>query len=166
MTRHAIVGLALFLVACQGEDFDRLSLKDQGLSIRSLPNWELSRDRGSVILRGPDRATIVIRAVARQDPRSDERTDNAVVVATEKVLRSYPKATLEGPTKVEDSNLDGVSYSLTFRPSGKDRTYERRHVVLFGQGRVYHLWHTAPRGKLKETEKEFAQIVASSQGEV
>jgi hypothetical protein len=165
-TIGAGIGLLLCVAGCQREGFERTHFEQDHFSIRALPSWTQSRDRGAVILSGPaseglKRTTIAIRAVPYRGG-SAKRTPQGVVDATRKVLRNLPRAKVTGAKSKRGEAFDVRFYSRTRRSF-----YQRRHVVLPMGEHAFHVILTAPDQKLtKNALKVFAQVVGSLREEV
>jgi len=159
---------ALSVSACQGTSPPRSQLEGEPVSFVSLDGYTISKDRDATILTPKDDArkgsTIVIRSV-RLDGRND-RSPEEILVATRASLEAMPEARVSSAARVEDSNLEAMQFDLSFEPRSKDgETYERQHVVLFGDAYAFHVLHTAPKGHLGDLAKDFHRVVETLEEE-
>lgn len=157
------------LLGCQATDgTKRRVYAEEQFSIAALGDgWEEARERGALVFYGPasdglDRSTIVIRSVPRHGDWVDERTPERVVHATEVTLGALPKVQLGAPTPLARDGLRGAAFELSFEPeSGGGERYQRRHCVLVGPSRVFHVVHTAPAGELGLAASVFETVIGS-----
>ena len=160
------VGL-LWLVGCQAEGGERFVSEEDHFSIREMDGWTVKRDRGAAVFAGAAELglghnTIAIRSAPLQGDWVEDRTVQGVTLATAKVLEALPKAQVEPSTPVVISGFRGARFDLSFEPrSKKGQRYARRHVVLVGKRRLYHIVHTAPEGDLQYTAEVFDAVVSS-----
>lgn len=160
--------LAPALAACQSDapEGERQAFTDGHFSIDVPDGWHSEYERGTVVLVGAETTahnTIAIRSVARTGEWVAERTPDLVVPATEKSLAALPGA---GPVTprgaVHVGALEGAAFEVVYQPDvGGGARYERRHVVLVGAHRVFHVVHTAPEGSLDRSAAAFEAAVAS-----
>ena len=126
---------------------DRTTLERQGVSFIELKGWKQSTQHGATVFKDPDsRATIAIRSAPFRSREAGMRDASTVVAATETVLRGLPRAHLRSSRAVKDERFQGRTFDVEFTPAGKRTKYERRHTVLIGEMRIYHVWLTAPVG--------------------
>ncbi len=139
-----------------------MDLPEESVSIAKLADYEIRQERGATILVSDVAAkkgsSIVVRRVS-YDKRHD-RSPESIWAATQSSLASLPNAKVSAPIEIDDSVLDGIQFDVSFTPKSKHgRTYERRHVVLFGENNVYHVLQTAPKGHLSDISKDFSRAV-------
>jgi hypothetical protein len=130
---------------------------EQGYMVATPKGWTATMVRGSAQFAPPVGAksagrkhTIVIRAQERPAELTEGKpaTREDMLLATEKVLRALPRATVGARTAIADSELPAARYSLTFAPPLADgRSYRREHVVIVGSKRLFHVIYTAPAGE-------------------
>ena len=135
------------VAACSGEppaptpdERERFESKADELSLVVPSSWTVTHDRGAIILASNEhpRRTIAIRSL----PLSGSDAAAKVTSATETVLRGLPgvddlaRRPFSGP-------MPGIEYQLTFEPNHRGR-YARRHLLLTGERRAFHVIETAP----------------------
>ena len=165
--------LTALVTACQGSGSDgpRTTYEDDHVSLRALPGWQARHEREVLVLVGPESAglqdtTISIHSVPVEGDWVDPRTPETVIPATAKVLAALPQARLAPVRDAGHPRYRGQVFDVTFVPRGKQQPYQRRHAVLVGKSRVYHIWLTAPDGRLEPTAHLFSDVVASVREEV
>ena len=168
MSARYTMAALLLAGACQSESVVRMELSEEAVSFAELPGYEMSRDKGAVVFVSKDRdkkdSSIVVRRVAFE--RRHDRTPESVSEATGKSLRALPGAKVSDPVEVDESYVPGIQFDLSYEPKSKrGRTYERRHVVLFGEEHFYHVLHTAPKGHLSDISRDFSRVVETLQEE-
>jgi hypothetical protein len=165
--RALIICMVLAGTACQGDPPARFTSEQDDCSFTELSGWSASRERGSLLLRDDagSRATIVVRSAAAEGDWVEPRNPALVDRAVRKVLASLPEARLSGPTPVT-GELHGTSFDVIFVPRGKSQRYLRRHVVLYGKERVFHVVLTAPHPAAESGAKTLERIVDSFREEV
>ncbi len=168
-----MLGAGLGALACgQSDDRPRYESPEDHCTLVAPVGWTPKREYSSLVFVGPqgDRAltTITIRAIPIEGEWTQPRTPDLVVAATEKVLRGLPAAKLAGREEISAGDFSGVAFDLSFVPDGKRGRYDRRHVVFTvgGRGYIYHIIHTAPAGRLKDSAKVFADVLATLREEV
>ena len=157
---NRLAAIALLLFGCQADSFDRFNSEEDAVSVMALDGWSQSRQRGSLLFTTPDvldRTTIAVRSAERQ---RDTRFGD-LVSATATVLDGLDEAKVVGPRPIDHGHLKATSFEVTFIPPKRSERYQRRHVVLLGQERIFHVLHTAPEGELGATQEVFSQVVSS-----
>jgi len=146
--------IAMVLAACSGSDRDESSQiysnKADGYSVGQPDGWNTSDDRGSTrFSRSTGKQTIVVRSARRPTEITEGKptTNEDVIVATSLVLQRMSRTKLVDPVRVENAELTGVRFTLTYQPPDVRTPYQRTHVVLFGEKRLYHVIQTAPQGE-------------------
>jgi hypothetical protein len=161
MTRWFLV--LLLAPACAGDrdsDARHLSAED-GVSFARVPGWDISRERATILLKGPGPATIAIRTIPR-DGWSEPRNQTNVFPAVATSLRALPKARVSGPTHLETAAYRAVAFDVEFTPAGRTRPrYQRRHVTLLAENHVIHVFMVAPLGQLDSSRRDFDTVVTS-----
>jgi len=122
------------------DERERFESKQDELSLVVPSGWAVTHDRGALILASSEhpRRTIAIRSL----PLSGGGAAAKVTSATETVLRNLPgvddlaRRPFSGP-------ISGIEYQLTFEPDHRGR-YARRHLLLTGERRGFHVIETAP----------------------
>lgn len=153
--------------ACQSSSYDRVFFDDLHLAMADLEDWTLEREPGSLIFVADpdafgDRVTITVRSSRRLEADAPgDGTTTSVIAATEAVLAAMPEARVSEPRLTRRGEMTAAYFDLTFRPRRKAERYDRRHVVLIGQRRVFHLFHTGPQGALEASAGVFEDVVAS-----
>jgi len=154
--------IPLSAAACQSDTVDRMQLEGEPVSFAELKGYTSTTERNATVFTSTrsnkDASSIVIRTV-RMDERSD-RTPEEIVRATQASLEAMPKASVSAPTSVDDAYLEAMQFDVSFEPRTKPgKTYERRHVVLFGDDYAFHVLHTAPKGRMDDLAKDFRRVV-------
>ncbi len=163
-------GFVAALAGCQGgSSQERMTLEAEPASIAALNGFESRIDRNATVFTHPSKSkassSIVIRTVPLSE-RSD-RTPDAIAQATHESLQAMPNAVVSKPSNLDDSELEGVSFDVTFEPQSKrGKPYQRRHVVLFGDEHAFHVVHTAPKGRMDDLAKEFERVVSTLEEEL
>ena len=175
--RFLVFGLGLLgllaLASCVVEgDSDRQVLSDRGFSMMPLDGWTETTTRGDLVFLGPEemglqRNTIAIRSARKHGEWSKPRTPDLVVPATAKLLDALPGRRMSRAVPMRGNGLIGAAFDVSFEPRAKDgQRYSRRHVVLVGEKRVFHVLHTAPEGDLEYTAEVFDAVIDSLREEV
>lgn len=174
-TRAAAVrGLALVAftsLACSASEpaGTRELFTPEHFSINVPDGWRTERELGSIVFvggSGVEHNTIAVRSVARRGDWVAERTLDVVLPATARALASLPDAAVTPATRLRVGALEGAVYDVTYRPdAGQGARYGRRHAVLVGPERVFHVIHTAPIGALDKTDEMFEAALASLEEE-
>jgi len=161
--------LALSMAACQGGGDNsrsgKIHVADQDhVSFAELDGWSLRHDRGTWVQVGQgerELSTISIRSVDRNG-WSEDRSPELVLPATETSLRALPSAQVHGPKDLDHPVYPASVFAVTFEPrSKKGKRYQRRHVVVFGDQRIFHVLLTAPDGAIENSQKPFDTVVNS-----
>jgi hypothetical protein len=166
----AVVALLGAVMGCaeMPPEGERLLFREDRFSIDAIDaSWSVGRSLGSVEL-GRGKTTIVVRAVPVAFNSITNRAPSETFLATRQVLDSLPEARVTGPQKVQVNGFAAAAeFDLLFKPPlGGGATYERRHLVLFGTSRLFHVVHTAPEGTLRDSLPELNALVASLREEV
>ncbi|MBZ0232447.1 MAG: hypothetical protein K8M05_08975 [Deltaproteobacteria bacterium] len=164
MTRLALALLFVTVGGCADAELDsapRFKAEPEGFSCILPDDWQLTRDRGAVILTSTEnrRHTLVVRSV----PLSASRDSANILADTEIVLQGLPGVELEGTRELTGA-LPSTEYRLTFVPPTSSERFRRRHVVLRGTSRVFHVIETAP--STVETEDVVTPFVSTMREEV
>jgi len=151
--------------ACNAEK-PRFGAEDDGFSMRQLPGWEITREKGAIIFLGPaargqNETTIVVRSVPLAEVRPTAREESGLSHATANVLAGLPNSNVSRAKPTGHDEMRGVRYQVSFDPPSKERRFERTQIALLGQDRLFHLMHTAPEGALQTTAPLFEEVVAS-----
>lgn len=158
-----LLGAIAILSACSTNELRYTAVEDS-FSIRDLPGWPASRERESVVFRGPGPLTetsVVIRSVAMENVRPHARERKGLVRATATVLAGLPVSVVSKARPGGHPELEGARFDVTFEPPGRSRRYQRTQVALVGERHVFHLMHTSPDGDLGKSADLFDQVVAS-----
>jgi hypothetical protein len=160
MRARAAVLLAA-LAACSTDASERIVVGDQGFSVGALDGWTLARRGEDAVLTAESGGsqTIAVRT-GRRKPGLDRNDPSSIIAATERVLAAMPRVKLGPGLAVRAGALEGRRYDLRFVPPGRDREYQRTHVVLVGERHFWHLVHTAPADAAMDA-RAFDSIVAS-----
>lgn len=160
MRRFSLFVLVPLVLACGQPAYDgpRFTSSQDHFSVAQLDGWSVSREFGSTVFAN-ERTTIAIRSVAREGDWVAERTPELVFPAARRVLEALPGAKQVRQTEVDVGDFEAVSFEVEFRPSQKVEAYERRHVVLVGEHRVFHVMHTGPKGQLHPSEVAFKRML-------
>lgn len=164
-----VAALGLATTACSGEELPgkRETFAKGRFAIQVPDGWTTEREPGAVVFVGDeasalDRNTIAVRSVAREGDWVVERTAELVVPATAKALAALPGAEVTPATSLKVGDLVGAVFDVTYEPvAGNGERYARRHAVLVGRDRVFHLIHTAPVADLARTAASFDIAVKS-----
>jgi hypothetical protein len=156
----------LLLVAGCNRSADRYRSVDDGFAMARLAGWTDSREKGSIVFRGPegiglDKNTVVVRAVPLERVKQHARDQHGLARATAAILAGLPGSEVSKATDVKLDDLAGSRFEVSFEPSGKERPYRRTQITLLGDRHVFHLMHTAPAEVFDQTAAEFEQAVAS-----
>jgi hypothetical protein len=161
------------VVGCQrGDDEGRRRFAEQGFSLIEPAGWSEQAERGAVVFVGPselgqERNTIAARSAALEARAGERGIDARVTSATRTVLDALPGARVVAATPFARDGLRGTRFDLSFTPRERPgQRYQRTHLVLVGRSRILHLVHTAPEGRLQDTEEVFDQVAASLAEEV
>jgi hypothetical protein len=164
--RIPVIVLALFASACQTEDDGgpRTMSAEDGISFARVDGWSARREQGTLILsseqEGKDRVAIALRGVPK-DGWSRPRTEKNVLPSVELVLRALPRARVEGPVDIDHPSYRAVEYDVRFKPNSRSAIHERRHVVIFADSRIIHLFMTGQTGTLEKSRPDFERVLAS-----
>jgi hypothetical protein len=123
--------------------------REHGYSVGQPEGWTTSNDRGSTRFSPANgKQTIVVRSALRPNEIIEGKptSNDDVIAATRKVLAQLSPR-VGGPNPIDDAELTGVEFELTFKPPSVGTLYQRKHVVLFGQQRIFHVIWTAPQGE-------------------
>ena len=164
MRKKYVICATLLAAACHTDSTPRMDLPEESVSIVKLKGYEVRHERGASLLvsKAADKrhSSILVRRLSFD--RRHDRSPDSIAEATQASLTALPQARVKGPVSIEQSSLDGVRFDLSFEPKAKrGRTYERRHVVLFGTENAYHVLQTAPQGHLFDISDDFAKVVKS-----
>lgn len=163
--RAAVV--ALLLASCAGADLPgtRETFTNEGFSINVPEGWSTERDRGSIVFVSGHN-TIAVHAVARSGEWVVERTPELVIPATARTLAALPSATVSAMKPLKSGDLIGAVFDVTYSPDAvHGARYQRRHAVLVGKERVFHIFVTAPQGELAKSAAWFEIAVKSLEEE-
>jgi hypothetical protein len=168
---YILASATALLCGCQQGTSDysgprHLAEPDQ-ISFARLDGWTLRHERDTWVQTrrdGESSTSVAVRAVPRDGwiEEGTPRSEESVIPATEEVLRALPGAELRGRTELSHPAFKATAFDLTFipRPRPGDRV-ERRHVVLIGASKVFHVLHTGPVGDLARTRRDFERVLRS-----
>jgi hypothetical protein len=163
--KRGLLTVITLVAACSGSDPSQIyTNKADGYSVGQPAGWSTSEDRGSVRFSPRSgKQTIVVRSALRPAEIIEGKpaTNDDVIDATTKVLqRMSRRHKLADPTRIENAELPGVRFTLTYRPPSTRTPYQRTHVLLFGQRRLFHLIQTSPQGE-KLDEHAMKEMVST-----
>jgi hypothetical protein len=162
--RSALSLVLVLSVACQAseENKNRHTAEEDQVSFAIPDGFRLRRDRDTWVLVGQQarsRSTIGVRSVPR-DGWSEDRSPDSVLPATELVLRDLPGAEVTGPVKLSHPAYPAFAFDVVFEPrSRRGERYRRRHVVLFGESRVFHVLATSPDKQSQALKAAFERVL-------
>lgn len=168
MRAATLAAVAIVAIGCSTTtSYERVPYDDLHLEVQAMDGWTLERQPGALVFVGDpaaygERVTITIQSskkLAPDVPNAD--ASDAIIEATEVVLRGMPEAEVEPGQRTERAGMKAAYFDASFRPRNRSQRYERRHVVLIGNRRVFHLLHTAPAGGLVASADEFEHVVRS-----
>ena len=153
--------LAMLVAACTDQDENatpseslathRYTDREARYAVDAPDEWAVSQERGSTIFTAPHgkKHTIIVRAAPKPVHFVDGRETSTedVVGATERVLKTLPAATIKRRWEIAGSGFPARAFALTFSPPGVGKPYQRVHVVVVGNERLFHLIYTAPAGE-------------------
>ena len=165
----SVIGSALLLVGCKNAPPPaRHVAREDQVSFTIPDGFRLDHQKGTWVLigqAGHARTTIAIRSVPVSG-WSEPRTPDTVLPATLATLRALPGAKVKGPEPRKDIRYRSYEYDVVFEPRSRHgEEYERRHVVVFGSNRVFHVLLTAPRRDLVHSRSAFNQVLDSIEEE-
>jgi hypothetical protein len=141
-----------------------------GYSLDYPSSWSRSTERGFARFAprsAESKTTILVRSSPKPAEIVEGRptSQSDVLVATEHVLRSLPRAKLASREPLAKTRLPGARFFVTFTPPGLQVSYQRVHVTLVGVRRVFHVILTAPSSERLD-EAALTQMVSSLREEV
>jgi len=163
MTRAGLALVALAAAACgdsQRDDTPRFTSAEDAFSVHELPGWTAGREIGTTTFRSPDGRTVI---AVRRGAETPDRTPVDLLAGTEKVLRGFYRAQVDGPFEVEGASMRAWRFELTFVPNERTIPVRRRHVVMLApSGRAFHVMATTSRAGLGTFETAAFESILKS----
>lgn len=170
--RVATLCLAIAVAGCSSSSSSegastRSYNRVQGYSVNEPTGWSRQVDStAATIYRGTGehaKHTIVIRSTSKPSMLSDRlpATPENIEQQTKVAIMSLPGARLKGTRQIENASGPAEELAFTFRPqSGGGRSYQRRHVVIVGATKIFHVFYTAPANETVDAEQLDAVVTS------
>lgn len=179
---RAVLALAVLTAACTAPDegsstsapveavpTHRYISPEDRYALDAPDEWTISRDRGATVFTAPrgKKHSIVVSTAPKPIQLVEGRETSAedVAAATERVLKTLPRASIERRWTIRGAATPAQAFALEFTPPGLNRRYQRVHVVVVGAERLFHLTYTAPANE-QISDAALQQMVVGLQEEV